>query len=106
MGSPENSRLFTVYDEAAPQPDLAKYPLPPRGYITDTPQAFEREAPRGVLLRLKQSVRLIDDLDLDALSAQYGGLDSAEHDGVQTLIALARELRTTEKTLRSRKAPR
>lgn len=54
----------------------------------------------GALRRLCTSVRLTNDLDLDVLSERYGGLDSREHDGVQTLIALARELRTIERGLR------
>lgn len=54
----------------------------------------------GALRRLRTSVLLCSDLDLDELAARYGGLDSTEHDGVQTLIALARELRTIERGLR------
>lgn len=54
----------------------------------------------GALRRLRQSVLLTDDINLDNLAARYGGIDSGEHDEVQTLIALARELRTIERVLR------
>lgn len=54
----------------------------------------------GAIRRLTTSVRLCSDIDLDELAARYGGLDSTEHDGVQTLIALAREMRTIERGLR------
>lgn len=65
-----------------------------------TKVAAQTCAHTGALRRLTTSVRLCSDLDLDELAARYGGLDSAEHDGVQTLIALARELRTIERGLR------
>lgn len=54
----------------------------------------------GVIVRLRQSVRLTNDIDLDNLCVRYGGLDSVTHDEVQTLIALARELRIIERALR------
>jgi hypothetical protein len=44
---------------------------------------------------------LVDDLNLDALRDEYGGLDSKIHGDVQTLIALAAELRIIEKALGS-----
>lgn len=50
----------------------------------------------GVLVRFRTSVELVDDLDLDQLAEDYAG---PEHDGVQTLIALAREARLIEKAL-------
>jgi hypothetical protein len=83
------------------RPTAGDVPREPRGYITPEPAPLARdEHQAGVLLRLRQSVRLVDDLDLIALSEEYGGPDSVEHDGVQTLIALARELRLIERALR------
>lgn len=61
----------------------------------------------GILRRLHTSLLLTNDLDLDELAAGYAG---DEHDGVQTLIALARELRLTERALNTlyqrKRAPR
>lgn len=55
----------------------------------------------GVIRRLHTSLMLVDDLDLDALRDRYGGLGSRAHDDVQTLIALAAELRVIERVLKS-----
>jgi hypothetical protein len=53
----------------------------------------------GIIRRLHTSLLLVNDLDLDALEASYGGPASIEHDGVQNLIALARDLRAVERAL-------
>lgn len=53
----------------------------------------------GVVRRLHTALLLVDDLDLDELRERYGGLDSVEHDEIQTLIALAVELRVIERVL-------
>lgn len=53
----------------------------------------------GVIRRLHTSLMLADDLDLEALRERYGGLDSGEHDGVQTLIELALEMRVIDRVL-------
>jgi hypothetical protein len=53
----------------------------------------------GLIRRLHTSLMLVNDLDLDELEQRYGGIGSVEHDGVQNLIALARELRMIERAL-------
>lgn len=53
----------------------------------------------GIIRRLHTSLLLVNDLDLLALQEQYGGIDSTEHEGVQTVIALALELRAVERAL-------
>lgn len=62
-------------------------------------QSTERQA--AALWRTRQAVSLIGDVDLAGIEARYGGLDSTEHDDVQTLVAFARELRQIMARLRA-----
>lgn len=60
-------------------------------------RTIARDSTAGALIRLRTNVQLVDDIDLARLEARY---DGPEHEEVQTLIALARELRLIERALR------